>query len=110
MTDEIVWAFVTLADSDFIRVKLLDNSRVDNLLKLGFIFDNESLEYKIIVNNDHDKARVFDELRCLDVSFSGGKEWCPSEVFEYLRDQGLLRGNFRKISWMQPNKYHVTMM
>jgi hypothetical protein len=51
---------------------------------------------------------VFDELRSLGVAFSAGKEWCPSEVFEYLRDEQLLSGKYLRVAWTQPGQYRLT--
>lgn len=108
MTDEKVWAFVTLADANTVRVKTTNADRIDELLKLGFSFDNSVSEYATTVMNDTEKATLFDQLRQLEVSFSAGREWSPSEVFEHLREQGLLSGKYKRISWSSPHKYNVT--
>lgn len=102
-------AFVTKADGSFVRVKLLDDSFKPELINLGFSYDRDLLEYVIQTNENSIKAAVFKNLRDLDVNFSGGKEWCPSEIFEYLRETGLVNGQFRKVSWTGPGDYHVSM-
>jgi hypothetical protein len=47
------------------------------------------------------------KLRDNNFFFSGGREWCPAEVFEYLREQSLLKGSYKKISWADPNNYRI---
>jgi hypothetical protein len=59
------------------------------------------------VADDAEKAQVMAELRQAGVSFARGREWSPAEVFERLRDQGLLTGAFRSISWLGPDRFHV---
>lgn len=103
-----VKAYVTKADGKIVRVKAVSNSVDDKVLNLGFIFDADFFEYKIQISSNEQKAELFNELRNIGVAFSSGKEWCPSEVFEYLRDSGLLNGSFIKISWKEPGNYYVT--
>jgi hypothetical protein len=103
-----VQAYVTKSDSDFVRVKILDAKIKEKLIGIGFTNDIDLNEYKIITPNDEKKAGIFNQLRDLEVYFSDGREWCPAEVFEYLRDKGLLIGNFTMISWTAPDKYFIT--
>jgi len=56
----------------------------------------------------HDElAEVFTKLRDLDIPFSAGQDWAPSEIFEHLREKGLLSGKFKKISWSGPGSSRV---
>lgn len=103
-----VQAYVTKSDSDFVRVKILDAKIKKKLISIGFTDDIDLNEYKITTPNDEIKAGVFNQLMDLEVYFSDGREWCPAEVFEYLRDKGLLIGNFTMISWTAPDKYFIT--
>ncbi|MDT9678388.1 hypothetical protein F6R97_28185 [Pseudomonas sp. JV414] len=103
-----VQAYVTKSDSDFVRVKILDAKIKESLIDIGFTNDIDLNEYKIITPNDEILAGVFKQLRDLEVYFSDGREWCPAEVFEYLRDKGLLTGKFTMISWTSPDKYFIS--
>jgi hypothetical protein len=109
MSEELVKAFVTKADANVVRIKLLDSSFQSELSNLGFVFDSGLSEYTFSVTGNQEKAELFDKLRALDAGFSSGKEWCPAEVFEYLRETGLLTGSFKKISWNGPGDYHLTV-
>ena len=109
MNNKSIKAFVTKADGKIVRVKLLDSSIKNELTNLGFSFDNNLSEFIIKADDNASKAKIFEKLRDLDVSFSGGKEWCPSEVFEYLRETGLITGQFKKIGWSGPGDYHITV-
>lgn len=107
MNDSPVQAYVTQADGDYIRVKTLDGVLRQPLLDLGFSSGRYADEYIISSSNNHMKATLFAQLKNLDVCFSSGREWCPAEVFQYLKDEGLLSGGFRQIRWTQPGHYIV---
>ncbi len=109
MKNESINAFVTKADDNVVRVKLIKQAFQDELTYLGFAYDSDLGEYIFPISGNEEKAIIFDKLRVLEVSFSGGKEWCPAEVFEYLREIGLLSGSFKKISWSGPQDYHLTV-
>ena len=59
------------------------------------------------VADDEEKAQVLTTLRDLGVCFSAGREWNPTEVFEWLRDQGLVSGPYRRIGWRGPGDFEV---
>ncbi|MGF6152589.1 hypothetical protein QFZ84_003583 [Pseudomonas fluorescens] len=105
---EALKAYVEKADADSIRVRIIDRTLDSALHAIGFSKTAENDVYFLDVPDDKQKARVFDALRLLGAAFSAGKEWCPSEVFEYLRDMGLLSGKFLRISWTQPDQYLLT--
>lgn len=103
-----VKAYVTKSDGDFVRVKILDAKIKGKLVDIGFANDVDLNEYKIATLGDEKKAEIFNKLRDMDVYFSDGREWCPSEVFEHLRDTGLLSGKFTMISWAAPGEFFIT--
>lgn len=108
MINDVLKAFVEKADGDLIRVRIIDNALDSPLRAIGFLNATEKDIYVLHVADDKEKAKVFDELRSLGVAFSAGKEWCPSEVFEYLRDEQLLSGKFLRVAWTQPGQYLLT--
>lgn len=108
MTPISIKAYVTQADSDYIRLTVLDASLRTTLLDLGFSSKTDPSEYNIPTPNNSTKATLFAELKALNVCFSSGREWSPAEVFQYLRDLKLLSGGFRQITWTSPNHFVVT--
>jgi len=110
MESEEVKAYVTKADDREIRVKILKDSFGGSLVNIGFVFDNDLSEYTFLTKDEREKASMFEALRQLDVYFSGGREWCPSEIFEDLRGSGYIDGTFNKISWSSPGSYHITVV
>lgn len=102
-----VKAYVTKSDGDFVRVKILCAKIKGKLVDIGFVNDVDLNEYKIATLGDEEKAEIFNKLRDMDVCFSDGREWCPSEVFEHLRDAGLLSGKFTMISWAAPGEFFI---
>ena len=109
MKDQLMKAFVSKADGKFVRVKLLDSSYESELFDLGFLYNSDINEHVMQVDDNAAKAAIFEKLRDFGVSFSDGKEWCPSEVFEYLREIGLISGPFYRVSWRGPGDYHLTI-
>lgn len=106
--NDVLKAYVERADGASIRVRIMDNTLDSSLSALGFSNATEQATYLLHVADDKLKARVFDELRSLGVAFAAGKEWCPSEVFEYLRDEQLLSGKYLRVAWTQPGQYRLT--
>lgn len=100
-------AYASKADGKEIRI-CVPNSNLDEKLKaLGFIFDQTLSMYVKETSNITEKAKFFDILRGLNICFSDGKEWCPSELFEYFRDQGLIEGTFKRVSWSDPKNFTI---
>jgi hypothetical protein len=109
VTNEMLKAYVEKADADAVRVRVMDPNLDPALRAIGFSQTAEHDVYILDVLDDKQKAQVFDALRLLEVAFSAGKEWCPAEVFEYLRDDlGLLSGNFWRVAWTEPGQYRLT--
>ena len=99
-------SYVTEAAGDLIEVKSVDNGVIDFLRSLGFTKIPDD-SYKLEVSSKINKAKILGALRDRGVSFSDGHGWCPSAVFEYLREQGLLSGEYNKISWIGSGKYRI---
>jgi hypothetical protein len=108
VTNDVLKAYVEKADGDLIRVRVVDSALDSPLRSMGFSNATEKDVYVLQVAGNKQKADVFDGLRSLGVAFSAGKEWCPSEVFEYLRDEQLLSGKYLRVSWTQPGQYLLT--
>ncbi|UQI31102.1 hypothetical protein M3M50_00355 [Pseudomonas bijieensis] len=108
MINDVLKAYVEKADVDVIRVQVIDNALDSPLRAIGFSTAAQKDIYVFQVADNRQKAKVFDALRSLGVAFSAGKEWCPSEVFEYLRDEQLLSGKYLRVAWTQPGQYRLT--
>lgn len=100
-------AYVNQADGNRIGVKLLNDGQQSALQALGFTSHEEDT-LTLPVADDAAKAIVFIRLRDLGVAFSAGREWCPAEVFEHLRDSGLLDGPYLRVAWRTPQQFTVT--
>lgn len=100
-------AYVEKADAAAIRVRALRGEHDATLRALGFACAGEAGVYSMDVRDDAEKAKAFHALRELGLAFADGREWCPAEVFGYLRDKGLLSGPFLRIAWSQPGSYRL---
>ncbi|MFJ3485562.1 hypothetical protein ACIPL1_19550 [Pseudomonas sp. NPDC090202] len=109
MTEELK-AYVQSAAVQTVTVKVMDETLTPALKSLGFSMQARAGIVALNVIDDSQKARVFDALRQLGVAFSDGREWCPAEVFEYLRDKGLLSGTFVKVSWTAPGQIRRSLV
>ncbi|GLZ86021.1 hypothetical protein Pres01_20720 [Metapseudomonas resinovorans] len=94
-------AFVSEGALSEIVVKIMDDSVVEFLVGLGFVAvpGKEKETLSLIAPNQEFKVEVFSRLRDEGICFSVGPDWCPAEVFEFLRDQKKLTGFYRKIVW-----------
>lgn len=103
-------AFVEKADDDVIRLHALDLSIDQRITFLGFSVAAEPGIFTVVTIDDAHKAKIFEALQAMDVAFSDGKEWCPAEVFEFLRDMNLLSGSFIRVSWLKPGDYRLAVV
>ena len=102
-------AHVSAADRNAIEVSAADEPTAAWLTKLGFRPDSTRADVLVLpVADDTDKARVMTELRDGELCFVRAREWCPAEVFEWLRDRGMLKGPFRTISWWRQGTYRLS--
>lgn len=100
-------AYVEKADGDAIHVSVHDHALHAALAALGFTAVAQSDAWRLHVPDDAHKAAAFAALRSLGVAFADGREWCPAEVFAYLRDRGLLSGPFLRIAWSGPGRHRL---
>lgn len=97
-------AFVAIADGDEVVVEVTDLQIVKQLEGLGLRKRPSDNRLYVKAHGQASKAVIIDKLRNMGVCFSDGREWCPAEVFEFLRDQGMISGNFQRVSWIAPNE------
>lgn len=87
--------YVTQADSDLISIKVFGIPVAQKLMIDGFKLSDDN-EMVLNVSSEVEKAQLFNKLRSYDLAFASGKEWSPSEVFEYLVGQGHLSPGYKK--------------
>ncbi|MCH5520501.1 hypothetical protein [Pseudomonas syringae] len=102
-------AFVSEGALSEIVVKVIDDSVIELLLGIGFVAipGKEQKKLSLTAPDQAFKAKIFSMLRDEGVCFSAGPDWCPAEVFEFLRDQKILIGSYRKIIWYGPGKLKI---
>jgi hypothetical protein len=99
-------AYVKEAALDDVVVWSSSNEFSNVLLVNGFARKEESI-FTYTTTSDENKAKLFTWLRDNDVLFSDGREWNPSEVFEYLREKKLLSGSYQRITWVGQDVFQV---
>ena len=58
------------------------------------------------IASEPEKGRELMRLRDAGIPMGGGKEWNPQEVFEDLREKGLVKGPYLAIGWIGPG-HHI---
>lgn len=101
-----ILGYVVKASSSVVRVVASSQAGADSLKLLGFV-EEASLEFVLTINHLDELVRLFKELRSGGFAFSAGRDWSPSELFEYFRDQGQLSGDYVRIAWT--DKTHSTL-
>lgn len=99
-------AFVSEGALSEIVVKVIDDSVIELLGELGFVAvsGKEQKTLSLMAPDQDFKIKLFEKLRDEGICFSAGPDWCPADVFEFLRDQKMLTGVYRKIIWCGPEK------
>jgi transposase len=89
------------------RVRTASKSNKAALARLGF--DEEGDYMTRAISDTSDRCRLLENLLDLDALFSYGRDWSPSELVEYYRDQGFINRPFRVIAWSDPNHYTISI-
>jgi hypothetical protein len=119
VVDEKLKSYVSNAADNLLDVIVLDQEIVDIIEKLGFNFVDTSenvdsgkisLRYRKIVKTEKEKANLMSHLRNVNIPFSYGGSWSPTEVFEYLREKNLTSGKYKEVSWRNRNDYIIRII
>ncbi|WP_417663502.1 hypothetical protein [Pseudomonas sp.] len=102
-------AFVSEGALSEIVVKVIDDSLIELLGELGFVAvsGKEQKTLSLMAPDQTFKIKIFEKLRDEGVCFSAGPDWCPADVFEFLRDQNMLAGVYRKVIWCGPENLKI---
>lgn len=87
------------------RVVCTCPAREHDLRSIGFERIGSYFQYE--VKDQTDRERLVKELLMLGAVFSAGRDWSPSEVVGFYRDQGIVVGPYREIAWTGPDQYSV---
>lgn len=98
--------YVTRIDKELVVI-VEDMQSSGRLLQLGFSVGSEKNSFLISLKNDQEKYFLIEKLRDEGFAFSGGSGWSPSEVVDFLRDQGYVSGKYLRISWQYPGSYII---
>lgn len=102
-----ILGYVVEANSSFLRVIALSQIGASCLKQLGFK-EESPLSFILSIDHPNDRVKLFQQLRDSDFAFSAGREWSPSELFEFFRDQGLLSGDYIRIAWVDGTRTTLT--
>lgn len=101
--------YVSSADQTEIILSDVPTEATEEIRSLGFSALDGRARLEVGFDNAA-KAKIFAILRDHGIPFSGGKEWNPSELFHYYREQSLLAGPYIDVSWTGPDKPTFRLM
>jgi hypothetical protein len=90
-------------DETRIILRNLSPSLSKEIYKAAAVEHDGSLQ--ISISSEEEQIEIMKICQKLDIAFSIGRSWSPSEVFEYLREQHKLQGTFLEIAWRGPGQW-----
>lgn len=72
---------------------------------LGFLREDDQLVRRII--DDTDRQTLVRELIGMNALFAAGRDWSPSELVDFYREQGFISRGYRMITWTNPENYLI---
>ncbi len=63
--------------------------------------------WMIPFRGDQELATLLVALRDGGLLFGSGRQWPPCDVFEDLRERGLVSGKYKKVFWHSPGQFRV---
>lgn len=82
-----------------------DPARETALVTLGFVREGDQLVRPIA--DDVDRQMLVRELIGMDALFAAGRDWSPSELVDFYREQGVVVQSYRMITWKGPDHYVI---
>jgi hypothetical protein len=76
-----------------------------NLVKIGFVAEGGQMARKI--SDVADRQMIVRVLIEMGAIFSNGRDWCPSALVDFYRDQGAITTGYRMISWKNSDEYSI---
>jgi hypothetical protein len=100
--------YVVEANTSSLRAISLSLVGASCLKQLGFT-EETNLNFVCSISYPDERSKLFEKLRECAFAFSAGREWSPSELFEFFRDQGQLSGSYIRIAWIDSTHTTLTL-
>jgi len=69
---------------------------------------NGELVWVVKADDEQALGEMMGQLRDMGVLFAGGPAgWPPAEVFDYLREKGVIEGEFQEVLWRGPGNWFI---
>lgn len=75
------------------------------LTALFFVPEGDQLVRKIA--DDADRRALVGKLIDMKALFAAGRDWSPSELVDFYREQGSISQGYRVITWTNPETYLI---
>lgn len=76
------------------------------LQALGFVLEGEQFVRPIA--DVPERESLVKKLIEMGALFSGGAGWSPAELLEMYKEQGIITGSYKTISWRGPDNFIIT--
>ena len=103
-----VHGFLADVAQNSLRVVSLSDCGTEFLLSQNARHSDSNIHWLDFDDRDQ-QLKLFDTLRKNRIGFSVGPGWSPAELFEFYRDQGLLAGEYIRVSWRSPKDMRVEL-
>lgn len=83
-----------------------DKPRAEQALEaLGFSPERDQFVREIV--DDADRQGLVLGLIRMDALFAAGRDWSPSELLDFYREQGVISQRYRTVAWTSPESYSI---
>lgn len=88
-----------------VKIIIKGDASLKKVKALGFVVSDHFMVKT--VKDEVEKLELLKSLVNVDAFFKFGYGWYPSEVMGLYKENGLLSGAYKIISWSDPNNYEV---
>lgn len=99
---------IELANREIV-LKNSNNNFDKILINMGFKQEKEYYKLNLSITNIFEKIDLIQKLIDIGALFSAGRDWSPSELLQYYKEQGLLDRDYYEISWKNENEYNINL-
>ncbi|MCU5771743.1 hypothetical protein N5923_08785 [Erwiniaceae bacterium BAC15a-03b] len=96
---------VTILEHKRIVVELRGD--IDGIMLLNLGFFKKGIYYLANFDSEKEQLLLVEKLAAIGALFSYGHGWAPSQVMEYLKEQGKINFPYKEISWRAPGDYII---
>lgn len=87
------------------RIHCTAKSQISILENIGFTAEGDFMT--MYIADDTQRRQIVSKLVSMGALFAAGRDWSPSELAGYFRDQGVFSGAYKEIFWRGPGEFEI---